>query len=181
MPTGAGRAAVLLLVFHEGRVEPLLQTGHGSWMAVSGITRRVSQVDPGRGRPSRCHLVSSNQISAAVGTLVFCLGLQEPATGDAHRREIAGRVTHHVITIGLRRRSSRRRRLCLRASMIGVKVFFSDPVVSCQSPCLHPGSCATGWRSSIKLPEGSLRTIWDPPGPVTMSLRNSTPRRRGGG
>lgn len=32
-----------------------------------------------------------------------------------------------------------------------------------------------GWNSSIGLPDGSSNTICEPPGPVTMSLRNRTP------
>ena len=37
---------------------------------------------------------------------------------------------------------------------------------------------AAGWNSSTGLPDGSSNTICCPPGPVTMSLRNSTPASR---
>ena len=37
------------------------------------------------------------------------------------------------------------------------------------------GRQPAGWKSSIRLPEGSSMRICEPPGPVTTSLRNGTP------
>ena len=38
--------------------------------------------------------------------------------------------------------------------------------------------CLAGWKSSTRLPEGSLSKICAPPGPLTMSFRNCTPAAR---
>src|SRR5215470_10192742 len=45
-------------------------------------------------------------------------------------------------------------------------------------PTLSSSHYRRGWNSSTGLPEGSSRRICDPPGPVTMSLRNWTPAAR---